>query len=63
MPSNNIDKYIISSQVNVHQAMKKLDDSHRKILFVVKDDFLLFGTKISQKTSESCLQFKISLPP
>jgi len=44
MHSTNIDKYVINSQVDVRQAMKKLDESHRKILFVVQDDFLLFGT-------------------
>jgi len=43
MPSTEMDKYIISSLINVRQAMKKLDDSHRKILFVVQDDFLLYG--------------------
>ena len=43
MHKTNIDKYVINSQVDIRQAMKKLDESHRKILFVVKDDFLLFG--------------------
>lgn len=43
MPSTNIDKYIISSQEDIRQAMKKLDDSHRKILFVVQDNYLLYG--------------------
>lgn len=43
MPNINIEKYIINSKENVQQAMKKLDDSHRKILFVIKDDLLLFG--------------------
>ena len=43
MLSTNIDKYVINAQVEVRQAMKKLDESHRKILFVVKDDFLLLG--------------------
>ena len=44
MHNSNIDKYVIDSQVNIRQAMKKIDDSHRKILFVVKDDIQLFGT-------------------
>ena len=43
MHNTNIDKYSINSQLDVRQAMKKLDESHRKILIVVKDDFLLFG--------------------
>ena len=43
MLSTNIDKYVINLRVDVRQAMKKLDDSHRKILFVVQDNFLLFG--------------------
>jgi len=30
--------------MNVREAMKKLDDSHRKILFVVEGDQLLIGT-------------------
>ena len=44
MPNTNIEKYIINSKENVQQAMKKLDDSHRKILFVIKDDLLLLGS-------------------
>ena len=43
MPSTNIDKYVINLRVDVRQAMKKLDDSHRKILFVVQDNALIFG--------------------
>ena len=43
MHSTNIDKYTINSRVNIRQAMKKLDDSHRKILFVVQDNFSLYG--------------------
>lgn len=43
MPSTDIDKYIISSQVNVRQAIKKLDESHRQILFVVQENHILFG--------------------
>jgi len=43
MTSNHIDKYVISSKVDVRQAMKKLDESHRKILFVVHDNLFLFG--------------------
>jgi dTDP-glucose pyrophosphorylase len=44
MYNTNIDKYVIGSRVNIRQAMKKLDESHRKILFVVKENFLFFGT-------------------
>ena len=43
MRNTNIDKYVINSQVDIRQAMKKLDESHRKILFVVEEDFVLFG--------------------
>ena len=43
MTSNHINKYVISSKVDVRQAMKKLDESHRKILFVVHDNLFLFG--------------------
>jgi len=43
MFSSNIDKFVINSQLEVRQAMKKLDDSDRKILFVVQDNLLLFG--------------------
>lgn len=44
MHSTNIDKYTINSRVNIRQAMKKLDESHRKILFVVEDNYYLYGT-------------------
>jgi len=44
MHSTNIDRYTINSRVNIRQAMKKLDESHRKILFVVQDNFSLYGT-------------------
>ena len=44
MPSTNIDKYVINTQVDIRSAMKKLDDSHRKILFVIQDDHSLYGS-------------------
>jgi len=44
MHSTNIDRYTINSRVNIRQAMKIMDDSHRKILFVVQDNFSLYGT-------------------
>ena len=43
MSRKNIDKYLIDSQKNIRQSMKKLDKSNQKILFVVKDDSSLFG--------------------
>ena len=43
MFSSNIDKFVINSQLEVRQAMKKLDDYDRKILFVVQDKLLLIG--------------------
>lgn len=43
MHCTKIDKYIINLQVDVRQAMKKLDESRRKILFVVKDVNFLYG--------------------
>jgi len=44
MHSSEIKNYIISSQMNIREAMKALDDSHRKILFVVQDKISLVGT-------------------
>ena len=44
MSSPNIDKYTVNSQIDIRQAMKILDDSHRKILFVVEDDISFIGT-------------------
>lgn len=39
-----IDNCIIEFNVSLRLAMKKLDDSHRKILFVVQEDHILYGT-------------------
>ena len=36
-------KFIISKKINLRSAMKKLDESHRKILFVVEEDSFIFG--------------------
>ena len=37
-------KYTISAKLNVREAMKKLDESHRKILFILNEDKSLLGT-------------------
>lgn len=44
MSKTDFGKYIVSIHIDIRQAMKKLDDSHRNILFVVNDDSKLVGT-------------------
>ena len=43
MLNSALDNFIVNHNLDVREAMKKLDESHRKILFVVKEDHFLFG--------------------
>lgn len=42
--NNQIDNFIIELNASLRIAMKKLDDSRRKVLFVVQEDHILYGT-------------------
>ncbi|MBT3748590.1 MAG: NTP transferase domain-containing protein [Bacteroidetes bacterium] len=44
MPNNRIESLIIQTDISLRDAMKKLDDTHRKILFVTQVDNTLFGS-------------------
>ena len=44
MVDSSLSKFLVGPEMKVRDAMKKLDDSHRKILFVVQDEDLLSGT-------------------
>lgn len=44
MSKLNIDKYLIELNVNVRDAMKKMDQSDRKSLFVVNSDLMIIGS-------------------
>jgi dTDP-glucose pyrophosphorylase len=39
-----LDTYIIKDEVNIRKAMQKLDESHRKILFVIQNDYSIVGS-------------------
>ena len=42
MPNKDFIKYFIKNNCDIRSAMKKLDGSHRKILFVIKSNNTLF---------------------
>ena len=44
MPNSPIESLIIQADISLRDAMKKLDDTHRKILFVTQEDHTLFGS-------------------
>jgi len=44
MVDSDLSRFLVGPEMNVREAMKKLDDSHRKILFVVEDGHYLSGT-------------------
>ena len=43
MTNKALDNYIIQSHMTIRQAMRKFDQSRRSILFVIKEDQVLFG--------------------
>ena len=44
MKKVSIKKFIIDSKINIRQAMRVLDDSHRKILFIANNEGNFFGS-------------------
>ena len=44
MHNKQLDDFMIGTDVSLRSAMKKLDDSHRKILIVVEQGKVLYGT-------------------
>lgn len=44
MVDGSLSKFLVEPEMSVREAMKKLDESHRKILFVIQDDHTLSGT-------------------